>query len=311
MYDPTKPDTENVLKLIEKTWNTPYIIVKKGIYASFKRKVTGWEVDHTDGIGTKGYYHWKQKTYKEAVIDALAMNLNDLALVGATPYKLQNHLVLPKEDSHIIHEIMSTIVKECISRKIAITGGETSFHNDISGIDIGITMSGFIKKKINRIIQKGDVLVGIASNGLHSNGFTKVRALFGNKILKEFTTPTRIYSDQVAEIDQHYDIHGMMHITGGAFSKLKPLLSGLDVNITNTHRLKPQKIFFDIYKKGVTDRDMYITFNGGVGFVMAMSPKDAEQVVMRYKDTQVIGEMVAGNGSVIIESAFSKKVIIL
>ena len=98
MYNPAKPYKHKILKLIESTWDTPYVRVTGGVYPLIKRKISFPEVDHTDGIGTKGFYHWRQETFKEAVIDALAMNLNDLAIVRAVPYKLSNHITVPVED---------------------------------------------------------------------------------------------------------------------------------------------------------------------------------------------------------------------
>jgi hypothetical protein len=81
MYNPTKPYKYKILSLIESTWSSPYVKVKKGLYPVFERKILVPEVQHTDGIGTKGFYHWRKKNFRSAVLDALAMNLNDLAMV--------------------------------------------------------------------------------------------------------------------------------------------------------------------------------------------------------------------------------------
>src|SRR3990167_10458658 len=85
MYDPIKPYKKQILDAIKKTWKTPFVTVKSGVYPVITKKFDFPEVDHTDGIGTKGYYHWKAGTLKNAVIDALAMNLNDLAMARAVP----------------------------------------------------------------------------------------------------------------------------------------------------------------------------------------------------------------------------------
>ena len=87
-----------MLRLIQETWNTPHVEVENNIYPIIKKKFSFPEIDHTDGIGSKALYHWQQKTFKAAVLDALAMNLNDLALGRAVPYKLQNHLAMPEEN---------------------------------------------------------------------------------------------------------------------------------------------------------------------------------------------------------------------
>jgi len=197
MYNPTKPYKYRILQLIESTWNSPYVEVKRGLYPIIRKKFSFPEIQHTDGIGTKGFYHWRKRTFKNAVLDALAMNLNDLAMVGATPYALQNHIVLPKDDHTAILEIVRELAKECRKRKIAMTGGETSIHSDMPGMDISITVSGLIKSIRKNQCEVGDTLIGIKSNGLHSNGITKVREVFGKEYKKEFTHPTIIYLDEI------------------------------------------------------------------------------------------------------------------
>src|SRR3989344_2471780 len=307
MCNPTKPYKNQILELIKTTWNTSYLSVKEGTYALFKRKFSYVEVDHTDGIGTKGMYHWKQKSFKNAVQDALAMNLNDLALVGAVPYKLQCHLVLPKDDKKAIIEIMEFLVKECKKWRIAITGGETSIQHNMQGFDISLTVSGFIRKpKINRF-RKGDVLMGLASSGLHSNGFTMVTKKLGSKFQKEFIEPTNIYLKTILDLNKKYDIGGMMHITGGAYTKLKDLLDKTDAIITNNYKLKPHSIFKELYKKGISDYDMYKTFNCGVGFILSVSPEDSIKILSRVKNADIIGKIIPGTGKLKIVSMFSGK----
>lgn len=308
MYDQTKPYKKKILELIRQTWETPYVSVKGNIYSVIEKKFSYAEVDHTDGIGTKGVYHWQKRTFRNAVLDALAMNLNDLALVRAQPYKLQNHIIIPKDDKEAILEIIETITEECKKREIAITGGETSIHNNMSGLDISMTISGFIKEVKENKFKEDDVLIGFRSNGLHSNGFTKVRKVFGKEIKTEFTEPTKIYLDKVLDLNNKVDIHGMMHITGGAYSKLKDLLENTDVEINRVHKLGPQNIFKELYKRGVSDEEMYKTFNCGIGFILSVSSEDANNVITEL-DTDIIGRVVPGTGKIKIESMFSDKVI--
>jgi len=310
MYDPTKPYKKQIFELISKTWDTPYISVKKDIYPIFIRKIDCPEVDHTDGIGSKGEYHWQKRTFHNAVIDALAMNLNDLALVRAIPYKMQNHIVLEKDDHKAIFKIVSEMSKECQKRNIAMTGGETSIQKNTSGMDIGMTVSGFIKNEKPNQIQDGDVLIGFASDGLHSNGFTKVHELFGDELRDEFIMPTRIYLDEILEIDTKYTINGMMHMTGGSYTKLKDIITDVDLTIENDHKLKPQAIFSEIYEKGVADEEMYKTFNCGVGFIISVPEKEAGKIIREYPElTDIIGKAKAGKGNVFVKSYFSDKVI--
>src|SRR3989338_401284 len=196
MYNPIKPYSSQIYQIIKKTWHTPYVTVSDGSYPIIKKKFSWPEVDHTDGIGTKGIYHWQKSTWRNAVLDALAMNLNDLALTRAVPYKLQNHIILPVEDERIL-KIIKALSLECQKRKIAITGGENSFHNDLLGMDISMTVSGFIRKIKPNEFRVGDTLIGFKSSGLHSNGFTFVRKIFGNKFRSDFVKPTTVYLDTI------------------------------------------------------------------------------------------------------------------
>ena len=309
MYNQTKPYKYKILKLIESTWDTPYVEVKRSLYPIIKKKISFSEIQHTDGIGTKGFYHWRERTFQNAVLDALAMNLNDVAMVGAIPYTLQNHIVLPKDDHKAILDIVSSLAKECRKRKIAMTGGETSIHSDMSGMDISITVSGFIKNIRENQCKVGDILVGIKSNGLHSNGITKVREIFGKKSRKEFTEPTRIYIDEILSLLNKHKVHGMMHITGGAFTKLRDILGKVDIVVHQPKALQPQDIFREIYKKGVSDKTMYSTFNCGIGFILSIPKNEVEQVVRHIKTARVIGEVIKGDGLIHIKSAFSGKMI--
>jgi len=306
MYDSTKPYKKQILELIKQTWETPYVSVKGDIYPIIEKKFSYPEVDHTDGIGTKGVYHWRQRTFRNASLDALAMNLNDLALMRAKPYKLQNHILIPEDDKEAILEIVSTLTEECKKRNIAITGGETSIHNNIDGLDISITVSGFIKNYKPNRFEIGDILIGVRSNGLHSNGFTKLREIFGREYKPEFVEPTSVYLDTILTLDEQFDIHGMMHITGGAYTKLKDLLDCADVKLRRNHKLQPQQIFKDLYKRGIPDEEMYKTFNCGVGFILSISPQDADKIVSEL-DADIIGEVTSGSGKIKIESVFSDK----
>jgi len=311
MYDSTKSYKKQILKLIQKTWETPSLSVKNQV---IKKKFSLPEYCHTDGIGTKGIYHWEKRSFKNAVLDALAMNLNDLLVMNAQPYAILNHLFLPRDDRKAILEIISYLVKECQKRKIIILGGETAIHNDMKGMELSITMLGVVKKPRVNKFQVGDILIGIASNGLHSNGFTKIREIFGKKIKPEFVVPTLIYFDKIFSLIKKFDIYGMSHITGGAFTKLKDLLNNnTDVIIKRSHKLKPQKIFRDLYKKRISDKEMYKIFNCGVGFVLSVKLREANKILSKIKNfkADIIGEIIPGTGKIKIESAFSNKEIIL
>ena len=176
------PYKQKIIDEIQKTWYTPYVSVLFNTYPIFKRNFFYPEVDHTDGIGTKGFYHWKQGTFNAAVIDALAMNLNDLAMLKVNPYSLTDNIMLPEEDNEAILEIVGSLVSESMVREIAILGGETAIHKNMSGLEISISMNGFVRNPKPNKCESGDVLVGMKSHGLHSNGFTKIREIFVDEI---------------------------------------------------------------------------------------------------------------------------------
>lgn len=303
-----KPCEDYILDQIKRTWNTPYVEIDNG-YIKKKFPSDVYEYDHTDGIGTKGIYHWRLCSFKNAVIDALAMNINDMLMMKSTPYKLQNHLTIPKDyqwdDSEktdiAIKEIVTFLADECVKRDIAITGGETSIHqvpfNEL--LDISITMSGFSLTKFNNEFLPGDSLIGLPSSGIHSNGISILRKN-GFKLVDDCVIPTRIYS-----LPDHDGIHGIQHITGGGFAKMKSKLKG-NAHINRFHSLEPQSIFHSILKKcpRLADKGMYTTFNCGIGMILSVDQKHVKEI-KEITDGQVIGVVINGTNEIRIESMFS------
>jgi len=308
MYDSTKPYKKQVIELIKQTWQTPYVSVENN---RVRKKFSYQEYHHSDGIGTKGVYHWKQRSLESAVIDAMAMNLNDLAMMRATPYAVIDHIFLPEDNREAILDIIKQLTNMCKKRNIAITGGETAIHNLKDELEISITMLGFIRDYQPNQFEIGDVLIGIESNGLHSNGFTRIREVFGGEFRPEFIIPTNIYSDTILELNERFNIHGMMHITGGAYTKLKDLLNIADAQITRRHELKPQRIFEELYRRGVPEEEMYKTFNCGIGFILSVPQQEADSIVSEINKrgfgSESVGKVIPGNGKIKIESAFSDK----
>ena len=305
MYDSTKPYKNEILKLIKQTWKTPYVSVEDGVV---KKKFSYPEYHHTDGIGTKGIYHWERRSLKNAVIDAMAMNLNDLAMMRAKPYALIDHLFIPEDDESAILEIISYLTDKCKRMGIAITGGETAIHNNMNGLEISITMLGFVENQKPNRLKTGNILIGIESNGIHSNGFTKVREIFGSEHRPEFIEPTNIYIDNILSLNKRFDVYGMMHITGGAFTKLKDILpENTDIIIRRDHRLHPQEIFYEMYNKEMSDDEIYKRFNCGSRFVIGVEKKDTDKILNEIKGfkTDIIGEVVEGHHRIRIESMFS------
>lgn len=301
MYDPTKPHNHILVEQAKRTWNSNKLIyvLNDGSFARQGSYAQSFEIDHTDGIGSKGIFHWQYRTFRNAVLDALAMNINDLLMYRAKPFKLQNHIFLPHDDKEAITHIATALADECVDRNIVITGGECAVHNE--GLEISITMSGTIDQRYPNAWEEGDVLIGLASNGLHSNGTTLARSLLNFK--PEWLTPTRIYDLPTwPEI-----IKGIQHITGGAFTKLKKHLNGVDAYITCKHSLYPQELFFELYDSMTAksaDSIMYKTFNCGVGMILSVAKEFVDKVMGKIGG-DVIGEIRKGTGMVHIESCFS------
>ena len=281
MYDPTKPYKYQIIESIKSTWKTPNVAVSGSLVS---KKFSYSEYHHSDGIGSKGIYHWQKRSFKNAVIDAMAMNLNDLAMVRATPYAVVDHMMLPKDDHKAILKIIKDLSSVCRQYKIAITGGETAIHYDAEGMELSISMLGFVKKSVQNKFRRGDVLIGIASSGLHSNGFSKVRGIFGEEFRSDFIKPTSIYLIEVLKLTEKFDIGGMMHITGGAYTKLKDLLgNSLDTKVFRSHKLQPQKIFHELFNRKISDEEMYKTFNCGVGYILSVRKEQANKCLSAIK----------------------------
>lgn len=299
-YDTTKPYKPQIKDLIRKTWDScPYIKVLDADteYPVFQleHRDFPYMIDHSDGVGTKGMLHWYNRTFKAAVMDALAMNINDLATVRAIPFKLQNHLILPEDDHPVILETIEALCKQCINRRIAVTGGETSIQDNVQGMDLSITMSGLIKEyKPNKCVP-GDTLIGLPSAGLHANGYTMVRSLLSkekwtsDQWKAQLTQPTRIY-----DLKKVWDnVNGIIHIAGGGFTRLKQYLVGCEAEVRLMFSIP--NIFHEIHRYGVSVADMYKTYNCGVGMVLSVAKEHVFDVLTKTSGL-VIGTVKEADG---------------
>lgn len=314
MYDTTKPYLSEIKRIMQTTWNTKYLRVDKH---GVRRKLgapSGVEYRTTDGIGTKGEDHWPRRTFKEAAQDALAMGLNDACRDRAIIFELCDHIFVPLDDHPAIISIVSHVADQCRPYDIAITAGETAIHEGSKGLEISITMLGVKRSLARNEFHDGDILIGIASSGMHANGFTRLHGLYDDweSLPDDITMPTLIYYNCINGIDRMVGINGMTHITGGAFAKMKAHLGANDVYIHRLHGLAPHPIFCEIAKRGVSDEEMYRTFNCGIGFVIGVGAgcvRSCLSVLNREFKAAVIGEVKAGNGVVHIESMFSGEVL--
>jgi phosphoribosylformylglycinamidine cyclo-ligase len=274
-------------------------------------------VSSTDGVGTKLKLAFMMNRYDTVGIDLVAMCVNDIIVTGAKPIFFLDYIATGKLRADKMVDVVKGITDGCVDAGVALLGGETAEmpgmyaedEFDLAGFCVGIVDK---KNIINgETIQKGDLLVGIKSSGLHSNGFSLARKLFfeyvgksiDDKITEEKTlgelllTPTKIYVRQVLSLLNRYSIKGMIHITGGGFYDNLPrvIKNGLGVDIY------PERFFslpiYDYIKSLnlIDSRELYRVFNMGVGFVLVVSHELANDVVnylnLIGEDASVIGEV--------------------
>jgi phosphoribosylformylglycinamidine cyclo-ligase len=246
----------------------------------------------TDGVGSKVLIANAISKWDTVGIDCIAMNVNDLYAIGAEPIAFVDYLAVEKVDPEKAAQIAIGLARGAEQSNMTIVGGETaSLPEIIRGFDLAGTAIGVVDKDkvvTGERIKKGDVLVGVPSSGLHSNGYTLARRIIAesqytyfdgmpggkNTIGEELLTPTRIYHE-VVELVAKCDVHGLAHITGSGLLKLRRISSlGFDI----TEPMEPQPIFRLLQELGnVDDSEMYRTFNMGMGFVVALDESEASE----------------------------------
>ncbi len=301
-------DVKNVRKIQES--------INKAIFSGSKNALVGHYAGiipfsgeklamHTDGVGTKVLVADELEKYDTVGIDAIAMNVNDIICIGAKPLSGVDYLAVAKEDKYLITQIMKGLVKGAKESGISIVGGETAIMKDVikgknRPFDLAFTALGVVEKYITgSAIRKGDVLISLGSSGLHSNGYTLARKVLPvKKWGKKMLTPTKIYVEPVLEMIRKSRVHGLAHITGGAFSKLTRLNKKLGFFIDNP--VNPAPIFRELWKSVEDERHMYRTFNMGTGMVVAV-PADEEKNILRIAKkhrvkAQAIGSVIKEKG---------------
>ncbi len=256
---------------------------------------------HTDGVGTKLIIAQKMGIYNTVGIDCIAMNVNDVICVGAKPFAFVDYIALQSLDKKILKEIMKGLVLGAKMAKIAIVGGETAVVPDLlsekqDSFDLAGTALGIGEKNsliLGNKIHEDQIIFGLESNGLHSNGYTLARKALANLPLdkkpknwltslgEELLAPTRIYVEPIIELlEKKIEVSGLANITGGAFTKLKRLNEKICFNLDNLPQpISP--IFNLIRQKGkITYDEMYKTFNMGIGFCI-IAPKESETNIMK------------------------------
>lgn len=309
MYNPEKPFSKRILDIISRTWNDR-VILEAG-YPIIKDD-HGYYIEHVDGTGTKGFLHWKNNSFDHAAIDAFAMNANDLAILGFEPKSLNCHLIMQEEREDVILCVVDKLSELCQRFNIIFTGGETAVLNTVKGMEIGVHMNGFTKEIINQPLKIGDSIYAHLSNGIHSNGLTLARKLLQNgfnyHLIEELTKPTEIYLDVLKNTELF--AKRRMHITGGAFTKLKKIIGQNQDILIDLSSIKSPQIFKTLYQELSVihenpSYEMLRTFNCGVGFIEVINPNDRKDFESVSTETIRIGEIIrGGNGKIKIKSPF-------
>ncbi len=258
---------------------------------------------HTDGVGTKVIIANMMKKYDTIGIDCIAMNVNDIICIGATPISFVDYIAANKNNQKIFKQIVSGLVKGAKKSAMPIVGGETAIMPDlISGKGFGFDLAGMVvgilsKKEmvLGNKIKPNDVIIGIKSSGLHSNGYSLARKVLlskysvkdnikgignlGNALLR----PTEIYVKPVLEALKKCKINGLAHITGGSFTKLLRL-KNIGYHLDSMPKTPP--LMQLIEDTGVKSEEMYKTFNMGVGFCI-ISPENQvrgiQKIITKHK----------------------------
>lgn len=277
-------------------------------------------VSATDGVGTKLKIAFEMDLHNTVGIDLVAMCVNDILVTGGEPLFFLDYLAVDNIKPAKVKEIVSGVVEGCKQAGCSLLGGETAempgfYQNneyDMAGFAVGVVDKGKIIDPTT--LEIGDLVVGIPSTGLHSNGFSLARKILekanipfsehnndlGKTWGEALLEPTKIYVKQVLPALEKYNIKLMSHITGGGiFENLnRGLQKNMNVEIDTTTWERP--IVFDLLQElGKVDTvEMYRTFNMGIGFCLVMPQDDAENFIAENNSARVIGKIVPGNGEV-------------
>ncbi|MCV0367110.1 MAG: phosphoribosylformylglycinamidine cyclo-ligase [Nitrosopumilus sp.] len=272
---------------------------------------------HTDGVGTKVIIANMMKKYNTIGIDCVAMNVNDVICIGATPISFVDYIAANKNDATIFKKIVEGLVTGAKKSSMPIVGGETAIMPDVIdgkgfAFDLAGMVVGLVDKKdlvLGNKINVGDVIVGANSTGIHSNGYSLARkAILGKYSIKDkvkgigtignaLLAPTEIYTNPVLEVIQKCKVNGLAHITGGAFTKLLRLKK-IGYEIESLPKIPP--IMGLVEEQGVKLEEMYKTFNMGVGFCVIAPKEQAVRIKSIFKkhkiQSQEIGKIIPKKG---------------
>ena len=283
-------------------------------------------ISGTDGVGTKLVVAKMANKHDTIGIDCVAMCVNDIAAQGAEPLFFLDYIACGKNDPALLEQVVSGVADGCVQADCGLIGGETAEmpgmyaegEYDIAGFTVGVVEKSQLIDGSK--VRAGDVLVGVASSGVHSNGFSLVRKIvadnclnlresypeLSNKQLGEvLLTPTKIYVKQVLEVVRNCDVHGISHITGGGFDENIPRIlregQGLEID-EGSWEILPVFRFLEKYGK-VAHREMFNIFNMGIGMVIALDAAEAQKAIgiltEQGERATVIGRVTDTEGVVI------------
>jgi phosphoribosylformylglycinamidine cyclo-ligase len=299
----------------------PGVLSNIGSFAGMFEIGSGYKnpvlVSGTDGVGTKLDIAFRTRKYDTVGIDCVAMCVNDILCHGAKPLFFLDYIACGRLEAKVAEQLVKGVSKGCIEAGCALIGGETAempgFYSegeyDIAGFAVGIVD----KDKIidGSKIKAGDVLIGIESSGVHSNGYSLVRKLVtdlsedfnGKRMGEVLLTPTKIYVKPVLKLLESFEIKGMAHITGGGFYENIPrMLKDNLTAIVNKDSFKVLDFFKHLMDLGVEEEHMFNTFNMGIGFVLCVDEADKDKVIKALEElgekAYHIGRIEAGGGGV-------------
>jgi phosphoribosylformylglycinamidine cyclo-ligase len=318
---------QRIRSMVEST-HRPEVLGGLGGFSGFFQLPSGYRepvlVSGTDGVGTKLKLAHQCDRHTTVGIDLVAMCVNDVLTSGAEPLFFLDYLATGKLNPEQLAEVVSGITEGCLMAGCALLGGETAempgFYQageyDLAGFCVGIVEKSEILDGSQ--VQAGDVAIGLASQGIHSNGYSLVRQIVeasghpldatppelgGKSLADELLTPTCIYVKPVLAARQAgLEIHGMAHITGGGLPENLPrcLASGQSIAVDATSWSIPPIFSWLAARGSVTPIDMFNTFNMGIGFVLLVPPNQADQTIQWFANQQLaawtIGQVIPGTG---------------
>ena len=273
-------------------------------------------VSGTDGVGTKLKIAFELDKHDTVGIDCVAMCANDVVCCGAKPLFFLDYIACGKNVPERIAAIVSGVAEGCVQAGCALIGGETAempgFYPedeyDLAGFVVGAVDKSRLFNRMH--MRAGDVVLALPSSGVHSNGFSLVRKVLPDRSLyveelgatlgEALLVPTKIYVKPVLALAERIEVKGASHITGGGFYENVPrcLPSGLSARIERK-AVRTPPIFDVIQKAGnVPERDMFNTFNMGVGMCLIVDKEDVDTALSIVKDAYVLGELVKGDGGI-------------